>query len=353
MKKLRHAIIGCGTIAQGRHLSLCSEHPFIDLVCLCDIDLEKAEKMAAKYNVSNYVRDYYEILDDSSIDSVTVCLPNNLHAQVSIDCLNAKKHVLCEKPAAINYSEAYMMKNAAELNSKIMAIAVQNRFNSTVNRIRDIIQSGGIGEIYHVECMFKGFRSIPGLGGHFTTKEISGGGVLIDWGVHFLDLILYCLGDITLYSVSAKNHSVLGRNMKEYAYTTMGLRPFDFSGTYDVEDYTTGMVRTSGPSISFSGAWAQNINETANYVEFHGNKGGIKLEYGKDFVLLTFKDKVIFETKPMYETVDMAVAMMDEFLVSITQGKKNRASITEILQVQLLLDKAYESSEKNKEVLFV
>src|SRR5690606_14614770 len=135
-----------------------------------------------------------------------------MHAQVSIDCLRAGKNVLCEKPAARTYAEALEMKKAQHETGKVLNIGVVNRFNTGVNRIRDIIQSGELGEIYHVYVSFRSHRSIPGLGGAFTTKAIAGGGVLIDWGVHYLDIVMYCTGDPQPKTVTGEVYSKLGRD---------------------------------------------------------------------------------------------------------------------------------------------
>jgi len=203
------------------------------------------------------------MLADKSVDLVSICLPNHLHAPVAIDCLNAGKHVLCEKPAAINFAQAQKMKEAADKNGKILNIGVCNRFNEAVVRIKDTIESGALGELYQIYCSFRAFRSIPALGGWFTTKELSGGGALIDWGVHFLDLINYCAGDIELKTISAVCHSELAVNMGDYVYRSMHAGPPKLDGVYDVEEYVTGLIRTSGPALTFSGAWAQNIDEDA------------------------------------------------------------------------------------------
>ena len=218
--------------------------------------------------------DYREMLQDPAVDAVSVCVPNYLHAPITVDCLDAGKHVLCEKPAAMNYAQALQMKVAADRNGRILNIGVVNRFNTAVNKVKNMILAGELGEVYHVYCSFRSHRSIPGLGGPFTTKALSGGGVLIDWGVHFLDLINYCIGSPTVRSVSGAAYGKLGRNMRDYVYTDMWAGPPDYSGTYDVEEFITGMVRTDGPTITLNGAWAQNINDDAMFIEFLGDKAG-------------------------------------------------------------------------------
>ena len=161
-----------------------------------------------------------------------------------IDALKAGKHVLCEKPAARTYAEALEMQKAQKESGKVLNIGVVNRFNDAVNKIRQMIKDGELGEIYHVYVSFRSHRSIPGLGGDFTTNDISGGGVLIDWGVHFLDIVMYCTGDPSVKTVSSEAFCRLGKNIEEYTYVNMWAGPPKMDGTYDVDDSITGVIRT-------------------------------------------------------------------------------------------------------------
>ena len=127
-------------------------------------------------------------------------------------------------------------------------------------RNKKLIDAGELGEVYHVHVSFRAHRSIPGLGGAFTTKEIAGGGALIDWGVHYLDIVMYCMGDPAPLTVSGKAFSKLGVDMKNYVYESMWAENTkNLDGTYDVDDSVTAFVRTEGPTITLNGAWAQNI----------------------------------------------------------------------------------------------
>ena len=272
---------------------------------LVDIIPERAQELAEKYNVPHVETDYRKILMDSEIEAVSICTPNESHAQISIDCLNAGKNVLCEKPASVSFNLVKKMKEAADKNSKILNIGVVNRFNTSVNKIKAMIDNKELGEIYHIYCSFRAHRSIPGLGGQFTTKAKSGGGVLIDWGVHFLDLIFYCIGNPNILTASGEIYGELGGKMEEYSYVDMWAGPPDYNGTYDVEDFVTGFLRTEGPTITLNGAWAQNIGESAMFVEFLGDKAGIKLDYGGGFIVYSADNGMLLETRPSYTYADM------------------------------------------------
>ncbi|MFC6332764.1 Gfo/Idh/MocA family protein [Paenibacillus septentrionalis] len=351
MSKLKVAVIGCGQIARTQHVPSYVKSGLAEIKYLVDGIIERADELAAEYNVPYTTTDFEKVLADPEIDAISVCTPNASHAPISIAALNAGKHVLCEKPAALSYTEALEMKQAADRNNKILNIGVVNRFNTAVNKIKELVEAGELGDLYHVYCSFRSHRSIPGLGGPFTSKEKSGGGVLIDWGVHFLDLIFYILGENTkALTVSGAAYGELGRNIKEYAYTSMWAGPPVLDGSFDVEDFVTGLIRTSGPTINLNGAWAQNIGEKAMFVEFLGSKAGIKLQYGGEFTLYTSKNGMLYETAATFAQEDMFAAEVKSFLESIAGMEKNRANIDHTLVTTQVMDALYESAAKGKEV---
>ncbi len=347
MKKI--AIIGCGTIAN-THAPAYNECEDAELVYAIDIIPEKAKAFAEKYGIPNTETDYHKVLADSNVDAVSVCLPNNLHCPVTIDALKAGKHVLCEKPIALNLKEALAMRDEAGKQNLQCVIGVVNRFNDNVNAIKNLIANGDLGKVYHVNLAFQSYRSIPGMGRWFTNKKESGGGVMIDWGIHFIDLAMYCLDSPIPISISGVAHSELAKNMEDYAYVNMWSGPLDYDGVYDVEEVASGFLRTDGPTISFEGAWARNVNTSNMYIEFLGDKGGIKLEYGADFMLYTSKNGTLFETKQLQKESSMFQNEINSFVDHITTGRKSRADISNILVSQAILDSFYKSSELGSEV---
>ena len=350
MEKTKVAVIGCGRIGSSQHIPSYAKNPLADLKLLVDIRPERATAQAEKYGVPNIATDFRVILDDPEIEAVSICTPNDTHAPIAIACLEAGKHVLCEKPASVSLELVKQMKAAADRSGRILNIGVVNRFNTQVNQIKDMIEAGELGRLYHIYCSFRAHRSIPGLGGPFTTKAQSGGGVLIDWGVHFLDLIFYCIGQPRVTTVSGATHSVLGKAMQDYAFIDMWAGPPDYSGTYDVEDLVTGLVRTQGPTINFNGAWAQNIGEPAMFIEFLGDKAGVKLKYGGDFTIYTAKNGVLYETSPRTKVADMFYEEIDGFLQAARANQKNRAHIDNVLITSQVMEAIYLSAQLGKEV---
>lgn len=345
------AVIGCGTIATTRHIPAYIQNEKTEIKYFCDIIADKAKAMVNRYGCGIAVTDYKDILQDEEIEAVSVCTPNNMHAQIAIDFLKAGKNVLCEKPAARTYIQAAQMQSVQHETGKVLNIGVVNRFNTAVNRIRNMIGSGELGEVYHVYASFRAYRSIPGLGGAFTTKAISGGGVLIDWGVHFIDLVMYCCGDPKPLTVSGKAFSKLGKDISGYDYVDMWAGPPVQDGTYDVEDFVTGFIRTQGPTITLNGAWAQNIAQDEMYVDFIGDKAGIRLQYGGNFTIYSVKDGALLEVKPTYQMEPQFDKEIDAFITCIDSGEKLISHIDNVIITQKIMQSIYDSSEQGKEIV--
>ncbi|MFC5528102.1 Gfo/Idh/MocA family protein [Cohnella yongneupensis] len=352
MSKIKVAIIGCGTIANSAHIPAYLKNNEAEIKYFCDINLEKAEKAVKDYGCGTAIADYSELLSDPEIEAVSICTPNNVHSSIAIDCLRAGKNVLCEKPAARTYADALEMQKVQHETGKVLNIGVVNRFNTGVNIIKNMIENGELGEIYHVYASFRSQRSIPGLGGAFTTKEISGGGALIDWGVHFLDIVMYCTGDPRPKTVTGKAYSKLGRDMKNYSYLNMWAGPPNFEGTYDVDDFVTAMIRTEGPSITLNGAWAQNIGVDEMYIDFLGDKAGIRLQYGSDFKLYSAQNGALLETTPKFNAKDMFQNEVDAFLQCIGTGEKLPSHIDTVILSSQIMQAIYDSSESDSEIKF-
>jgi predicted dehydrogenase len=349
MKQMKTAVIGCGAIG-AYHAKMYAKSEQAELTYVVDILPDVAEKLAKEHGAKHAIEDYKVALADPEIDAVSVCLPNDLHCPITLDALEAGKHVMCEKPVALNVGEAECMSAKAKEKGKLLAIGVVNRFNSSVLLLRDTIQSGEIGNVYHVSIQFKCYRSIPGLGGWFTTKARAGGGVMIDWGVHYLDLTLFALGLPKPTAISATAHSVLGRDISKYAYNDMWAGPPALGGVCDIEEYGAGLIRTDGPDISFEGAWAQNVEEGASHIDFLGDKGGIRLKYGGDFTIYTNGDGVLYKTQPSMRKADMYADEIESFLECARDGKPSPADIDTVMPAQRVLDGFYKSAAEGREV---
>ena len=345
------AVIGCGRIATSAHFPAFAKIGNVRVKYACDLIAEKAQAMKDKYDfVENAVTDYQVALADPEVEVVFVLTPNFAHYTVTMDALKAGKHVLCEKPITVNYALSVEMAEEAKKQGKILNIGVCNRYQSSVVKLEEMNRNGEFGNLYHVVCSFRACRSIPGLGGAFTTKEQSGGGVLIDWGIHFLDLILYVMGSPKLQTVTCDAYSEIAKDMKEYKYKSMWAEDTaDLeNGTNDVDDFISGHVRTDKGTISFNGAWAQNLDKGEMYVDFLGDKKGARLTYCKQFEL--FDGETLETVNTDHELPNFYQLEDADFFKSIRTGEKNRNNIDNILESMKLLDYLYKSAEEKREI---
>lgn len=348
---MKVAIIGCGTIANAAHIPAYMKNEKAEIKYFCDIIPERAEAAVKKYGCGIAVTDYREVLADPEVTAISVCTPNKMHSEISVAALRSGKNVLCEKPAAYSLAEAEAMQAAQKESGKVLNIGVVNRFNTSVNKVKSLIDAGALGNIYNVFVSFRAHRSIPGLGGAFTTKAIAGGGVLIDWGVHYLDIVMYCCGDPKALTVSAESFCRLGNPIKDYAYTDMWAGPPVYDGICDVEEGITGLVRSEGPVINFIGAWAQNIGVSDCYIDFMGDKAGIRYFYHSgEFTVYGAEKGMLSETKYSFEKTPMFENEINSFVDCIENGEKLPSHIDTNMVTVRLMDAMYRSAEAHKEV---
>ena len=353
MKTTVVAIIGCGRIARNAHFPALSKLDDVRIKYACDLIEEKA--VAAKNDfpkIEQTIVDYKVALADPEVEVVYVLTPNYAHYTVTMDALKAGKHVFCEKPITVSYDLSCEMAEEAKKQGKKLVIGVCNRYHKSVELLKQYNEDDEFGNIYHIYCSFRGFRSIPGLGGAFTDKSQSGGGVLIDWGVHFFDLILYILGDAKIQSVTCDAYSEMAKDMKAYTYKHMWAEETADveNGVNDVDDFITGYIRTDKGTISFNGAWAQNIDKDEMFVDFLGDKKGARLIYCQKF---TVTDGSTLESYvPDYELGDMYRDESRGFIDAINNGTESRSDIDKILESAKLLQALYDSAALRKEIYF-
>ncbi len=348
------AVVGCGRIAQGAHFPAFAKIEGLKVKYACDLIESKAQHVKDTYPtlVENVITDYNIALADPEVEAVYVLTPNYAHYVVTMDALRAGKHVFCEKPITVNYELSCEMAEEAKKQGKLLNIGVVNRYQRSVEILEQMNREGKFGNIYHVYASFRRFRGIPGLGGPFTTKAQSGGGVLIDIGVHFFDLILYILGGAKIQNVTCDTYCEMAKDMKAYKATDMwAADTADIeNGTNDVDDYISGYIRTDKASISFNGAWAQNIGEAEHYIDILGDKGGARLNYCGQF---TFWDGATLEkTVSNHEIPEMFYCEDKAFLEAVGSGEKTKTHIDNILETMKLLDTLYKSADIKQEIKF-
>lgn len=260
MKKIKVGVIGCGSIARRRHLIEYEANAQVEIIAVCDIKAERAAESAKKYAAKAFT-DYKDLLRLAEIDAVSICLPNYLHAPVSIDAFTAGKHVLCEKPMATSEEEAKAMIEAAEMSGKKLMIAHNQRFVSSHQKAKELIDSGKLGKIYSFKTTFghpgPEAWSIDGAGSWFFNKEQAFIGAMGDLGVHKADLMRYLLGEFT--EVGA----FIETNAKENT---------------EVDDNAVYILRTSSGIIGTLAASWSYVTGGDNSTVIYGEKGTLRLE---------------------------------------------------------------------------
>lgn len=291
MDKVRIGIIGCGGIANNKHMPALHRLPDVELVAFCDIIVERAEKAAKEYGIegAKVYEDYKELLKDETIDAVHVLTPNREHSFITVDALEAGKHVMCEKPMAINTEEAQKMLDAAKRTGKKLTIGYQNRYRPDSWYLKRACDNGDLGEIYYAKAHAIRRRAVP-TWGVFLNEEEQGGGPLIDIGTHALDLTLWTMNNYEPKMVVGSVYKKLG-DQRESGNAWGDWDPEEFT----VEDSAFGyIVMKDGATIVLESSWALNsLDVDEAKTSLCGTKAGAdmkgglrinKVQYGKQVV---------------------------------------------------------------------
>ena len=272
MKKIRIGIVGCGFIANGKHLPSMARFADVEVVAFCDLIIEKAQASAQRFGAPDALvcTDYRDLLKRDDIDAIHVCTPNSSHAEITVAALKAGKHVMCEKPMAKTAAQAKEMLDAYKSTGKLLTIGYQNRFRDDSQLIKKLCDNGDLGDIYLGKAFATRRRGVP-TWGVFMDKEKQGGGPLIDLGTHALDLTLWMMQNYEPDTVLGSTFNKIGK-MGSPA-NSMG--PWD-PAKYEVEDSAFGLVRMkNGATIFLEASWAINMvvsNEAMTML--CGTKGG-------------------------------------------------------------------------------
>lgn len=277
MKKIKVAVIGVGNIANA-HIQAYRKNPNAELYALCDINAEVLRAAGKRYGVSRLYSDEAEMLRAlPEIDAVSVCTWNSAHAPCTIMALETGKDVLCEKPMAINAQEAQKMYDTARRCNRKLMIGFVRRFGNDCEIVQDFIREGALGEIYFAKATYLRRNGNPG--GWFGDKSRSGGGPLIDLGVHVIDLTRYLMGNPKPITVFGAVFHKLGnrKGLKErVGYASVSKSDNDIC---DVEDFASALVRyDNGAVLSVETSFCLNLKEDKGGIELFGTRGGMKLD---------------------------------------------------------------------------
>lgn len=255
-RTVRVGIIGCGGIANGKHMPSLKEVEGVEMVAFCDLIIEKAEKAAKQYGTpdAKVYTDYKELLKDESIEVVHVLTPNRSHADLTIDALYAGKHVMCEKPMAKNAADAKRMLDAAKATGKKLTIGYQHRQKAASQYAKRYIDTGALGEIYYANCYAIRRRGTPNWG-VFLNEYEQGGGPVVDIATHSLDLTLYLMNNYEPALVVGKTHKALEHPEEGNIWGDNGV------STTPLEEAASAMiVMKNGATIMLETSWALNTD---------------------------------------------------------------------------------------------
>lgn len=351
MNKVKIGIIGAGSISE-LHFESYNKHPQVELVAVCDLDESRAKEKAAKYNIKQTFTDYKELLALPDLDAVSICTWNNTHAEISIAALNADKHVLVEKPLCKTVQEAYEIEKAVQTNkNKVLQVGFVRRHGTNAKVLKKFIDAGDLGEIYYAKASY--IRALGNPGGWFADKNLSGGGPLIDLGVHVIDLTWYLMGKPKVKSVKGNTYHRLG-NRSNIENKTF-YKAADYSPDHNtVEDLASAMIQfENGASIMIDASFTLHAKQDVGELQIFGEKGGAEID--PKLHITAEKHNTIINITPEIDltSFDMYDGFQNEInhFISAVKGEvETIAPVQDGVEIMRILSAIYESSETGKEV---
>ena len=308
---------------------------------ICDLDAPRARALAQKHGISPRIEtDFSLVLSDESVEAISICTPNSLHAPMAIEAMRAGKNVLCEKPLATNAEDAQAIADCARETGRVCMVSQVLRFRDDVLELKR--RAGETGEIYYARAVSRRRSGIPKWGGWFTQNELSGGGPLIDTGVHTLDLAWWLAGCPVPLAASATSYAKFGPHKHHLGAGGAG----NENGVFDVEDLAAGLVRFAGGfSIHFEASWAINAERDERFCHLHGTKGALLWED---------EPKIVDEDGEI-ETLQSRAGSawkreMEHFLGCVRSGQTPDPDATQGATMMRILDALYQSAREEREV---
>ncbi len=347
---IKLGFIGTGSIAHAHGDAYKKMGDRVEYVACCDLNEERAKKFAEKYGFKKYYTDYKQMLAENKFDAVEVCTWNSAHAECTIAALNAGANVKCEKPMAMNTQEAIAMKEAAEKNGKLLMIGFVRRHGNDAAAAIDFIDKGFLGDVYFIKASYLRRAGFPG--GWFGDKSRSGGGPLIDLGVHVIDLSRYIVGNpkpvtvfgATFNKIGSRNH--LKTSGKEWQSATESEEPI-----FTVEDLATAMIRfDNGVVLYVEASFNLNMSDkTPGGLVLYGDKAGLTLD---PFELHTECNDMLADIQIHGPTGcgDFFYYEDTNFLDSIEGKAVCKAPADDGIELMRILDAIYESAATGKSV---
>ncbi|CAH1216716.1 Inositol 2-dehydrogenase/D-chiro-inositol 3-dehydrogenase [Paenibacillus plantiphilus] len=348
---IRLGIIGAGAIGN-LHLEVFKAIEGVNVAAITDSFLPLAEQRAGEHGIALVHPNPETLLADESIDAVVIAVPNKFHASLAIEALRSGKHVLLEKPMSIDSASAREIVAAKEQSGKILMMAHQMRWTGLARALKQEIDSGKLGRIYNAKTGWMRRKGIPGWGSWFTRMDESGGGPLIDIGVHMLDLTLYMMGN-------PKPISVYGSTYAEFGPNRQGIGDWgtpNWDGYYDVEDLATALIKfDNGATLSLDVSWAAHTAAISEepFLHLMGTEAGASL-IGSSGRMVSHANNIIVESSitPL-DGEDSRLLLNKHFINCIQEGLEPITTAMSGYTNNRILDAIYESSRTGSEVKLV
>lgn len=357
MEKLRVGVVGCGGIANGKHLPAMKRNKNFEIVAFCDIDEEKAGKAKKEYGTpeAKIYTDYEELLRED-LQAVYVLTPNKSHAMISIAAMRAGKHVMCEKPMAKTFKEAKEMVRVSKETGKILNIGYQNRYRADSIYLKRACENGDLGDIYYAKAHAIRRRAVP-TWGVFLNEEEQGGGPLIDIGTHALDLTLWMMDNYEPESVTGSVYRKLA-DQTEQGNAFGEWEP----EKYKVEDSAFGFIKMkNGATILLESSWALNTLDVGEAeTALCGTKAGADMHKELTINRVQYNRQCV--EKPDLETGGVAFFEGEKendadieqriFFNAVVRGEPQVVKPEQAMVVTQLLEAVYQSADTGKTVYF-
>ena len=348
MAKLRFGIVGAGMISRISCRDIAA-HPEAEIVAAADPSAERLQDLAARYGIARTYTDAGALFEDSGVDAVYIAVPNAYHAELARQALESNKHTILDKPFAMNIEQAKSVADAARKVDRVFMVGMNQRFERTTQKMKKLVQSGTLGEVYHAKAYWRRRSGIPRLGSWFTHREVSGGGALLDIGVHMLDAALYMMGNFRPVAVTGATYTRFGnRGLGEGGW---GVSEREFE-EFDVDDFATALIRLEGDvTVSLDASWAL-LQEEGNRmdVELYGTEAG-GAAYGDRLIKMGKEPgEYVVVQSPSVPVVYSHTSRFHNFINSILGTEEPCVTLEESLAVQRILDGIYESQRSGREV---
>ena len=349
MNQVRFGVIGAGMISYSACDAI-NKHPDAEVVANFDPDAGRRDALAKKHGIARQYDSAEALLADEGVDAVYVAVPNKFHAPLTVQALQAGKHAILDKPFALNLAEARGVVAAADKSGKTFELGMNQRFGKPQQQLKTLVQQGALGDVYHVKSYWFRRSGIPKMGTWFGSKELAGGGCLLDIGVHLLDLALYLTDNFEPVSVSGQTYTKFGnRGLGEGGW---GMSDKNADIKFDVDDFATALIKfKNGMSVNLDVSWAchaEDANRTD--VTLYGTEAGAGAYANKLYKADYDKGEYHVVQSPQaavrYEHCDR----FHNFINALLGREELCCTPQQALAVQAILDGIYQSSETGQPV---